>query len=85
MAHKRIKGRKLQAASVKRDWLTELAQTLNIRPAPAGWYTITQIADRLGIGRTAVRTLLSERKASAQRFYQVTSDGRKVLLTHYQL
>ena len=85
MADKRVKGRKLQGAGVKKDWLTELAQTLNIRPAPAGWYTITQIADRLGIGRTAVRTILSERKASAQRFYQVTSDGRRVLLTHYQL
>ena len=85
MADKRVKGRKLQNAGVEKDWLTELAQTLNIRPAPAGWYTIPQIADRLGIGRTAVRTILSERKASAQRFYHVTSDGRKVLLTHYQL
>jgi hypothetical protein len=85
MADKRTKGRKLQAAGVKKDWLTELAQTLNLKPAPAGWYTITQISERLGVGRAAVRTILNERKASAQRFYQVTSDGRKVLLTHYQL
>lgn len=85
MADKRIKGRKLQAASVGKDWLTELAETLNIRPAPAGWYTITQIAEKLKIGRTAVRTLLNNRKATAHRYYQVTSDGRKVLLTHYKL
>jgi len=85
MADKRTKGRKLQTASLEKDWLTELAETMNIGPAPAGWYTITEIAEKLKIGRTAVRTLLNERKATAHRYYQVTSDGRRVLLTHYKL
>lgn len=85
MADKRTKGRKFQAASVGKDWLTELAETLNVGPAPAGWYTISQIAEKLKIGRTAVRSLLNVRKATAHRYYQVTSDGRRVLLTHYKL
>lgn len=85
MADKRTKGQKLQTASLEKDWLTELAETINIGPAPAGWYTITEIAEKLKIGRTAVRTLLNERKATAHRYYQVTSDGRRVLLTHYKL
>ena len=85
MADKRNKGRKLQAAGVEGDWLSELAKTLAVKPVPPGWYTIQQIADRLGIGRTAARNLLNKQKAKSNRFYQVTSDGRRILLTHYQL
>ena len=85
MADKRNKGRKLPAPRVKGDWLTELAKTLAVKPAPPGWYTITDISQKLGMGRTATRTLLNKQKAMTERFYQVTSDGRRVLLTHYKL
>ena len=85
MADKRNKGRELQDASVEKDWLSELAETLAIKPAPPGWYTISQIAEKLNIGRTAVRTILKDRSATAKKFYQVTSDGRTVSLLHYKL
>ena len=85
MADKRTKGRELQDASVEKDWLTELAETLAIKPAPPGWYTITDISQRLGMGRSATRTLLNKQKALTERYYQVTPDGRRVLLTHYKL
>jgi predicted DNA-binding ArsR family transcriptional regulator len=85
MADKRNKGRDIQAAGIESDWLTELAKTLAVKPAPPGWYTITDISQKLGMGRTATRTLLNKQKAMVERFYQVTSDGRRVLLTHYKL
>lgn len=85
MANKRTKGRKLQAAIVEKDWLNELAKTLHVGPAPTGWYTISQICRRLKMGRTAVRNLLDQRKARTQQFYQITTDNRRVLLTHYKI
>ena len=85
MADKRNKRRDIQAPSVEGDWLTKLVETLAVKPAPPGWYTITEISERLGMGRTATRTLLNKQKAMTERFYQVTSDGRRVLLTHYKL
>lgn len=85
MANKRTKGRKLQAPAVKGDWLSELVTNLELKPAPPGWYTLTQVAERLKIGRTASRNILAQKKALKQKFYHKTIDGRIVLTTHYKL
>jgi len=85
MADKRTKGRKLQAAPVEGDWLSQLAQNLEIQPAPPGWYTLSQITQRLGIGRTATRNILAQKKAVQQKFYHKTSDGRIFPTVHYKL
>jgi hypothetical protein len=85
MADKRTKGRKLQAAPVEGDWLSELVNNLEVKPAPSGWYTLTQVAERLKIGRTASRNILAQKKALKQKFYHKTIDGRIVLTTHYKL
>jgi hypothetical protein len=85
MADKRTKGRKLQAAPVEGDWLSQLAENLELKPAPPGWYTLSQIAQRLGIGRTATRNILAQKKAVRQKFYHKTTDGRIVPTVHYKL
>lgn len=85
MADKRTKGRDIQAASVSNDWLTQLAQNLELQPAPSGWYTLSEVAVRLRIGRTAARTILAQRKAKKQKFYHKTVDGRMIPTTHYKL
>jgi hypothetical protein len=85
MADKRTKGRKLQAAPVKGDWLTQLAANVSAKLAPPGWYTLSEIAIKLKIGRTAARTLLIVNKADKQKLYHRTSDGRIILTPHYKL
>lgn len=85
MANKRTKGRDIQAAPVEGDWLSELVNNLEVKPAPPGWYTLTQVAERLKIGRTASRNILAQKKALKQKFYHKTIDGRIVLTTHYKL
>ena len=85
MADKRNKGRGIQAACVEGDWLSKLAQEFDIKPAPEGWYTLAQIIQKLGIGRTATQAILAERNAQKARYYRVTPDGRKVLQVHYKL
>ena len=85
MADKRTKGRKLQAAPVKEDWLSKLVDNLEVKFAPAGWYTLTEVAQRLKIGRTATRNILNQKKAARQKFYHRTIDGRIVATTHYKL
>lgn len=85
MADKRNKGRGISAPSVEEDWLSKLAQEFDIKPAPEGWYTLAQIIQKLGIGRTATQAILAERNAQKARYYRVTPDGRKVLQVHYKL
>ena len=85
MADKRTKRRDVQAAPVEGDWLSELVNNLEVKPAPPGWYTLTQVAERLNIGRTASRNILAQKKALKQKFYHKTIDGRIVLTTHYKL
>jgi hypothetical protein len=85
MANKRIKGRKLQTPAVKGDWLTQLAENLELQPAPPGWYTLSQIAQHLKIGRTATKRILLEKKAMRQKFYHKTQDGRIIPTVHYKL
>jgi hypothetical protein len=85
MADKRNKGRKFPAPSVEGDWLTQLAENIEVKFAPPGWYTLTQIAQRLKIGRTATRNILVQKKAVKQKFYHKTPDGRTVSTTHYKL
>ena len=85
MADKRTKGRKLQAAPVEGDWLSELVNNLEVKPAPPGWYTLTEVAQRLKIGRAATRNILAQKKATKQKFYHRTTDGRIVPTMHYKL
>lgn len=85
MADKRTKGRELQAAGVEEDWLSQLAENLELKPAPPGWYTLSEVAQRLNIGRTATLNILTQRNAAKHRFYHKTPDGRTVPTTHYKL
>jgi hypothetical protein len=65
--------------------LSKLAQEFDIKPAPPGWYTLSQIIAKLGVGRTAAQVILTERNAQKAKYYCVTPDGRKVLQIHYKL
>lgn len=85
MADKRTKGRDVQTPVVKGDWLTQLAENLELHLAPPGWYTLSQIAQHLKIGRTATKRILLEKKAMRQKFYHKTTDGRIVPTLHYKL
>ena len=85
MADKRTKGRKLQAAPVKEDWLSQLAENIKVQFAPSGWYTLAQISQRLKIGRTATLSILTQKKAAKQKFLYKTPDGRTSLTAHYKL
>jgi|LakMenE01Jun11ns_1017448.scaffolds.fasta_scaffold5969132_1 hypothetical protein len=85
MADKRNKGRKLQAAGVEADWLSQLANNMKMEFAPPGWYTLNQVAERLGIGRTAAKSILAHKKALKQKFCCKLSDGRNFYTMHYKL
>jgi hypothetical protein len=85
MADKRIKGRKLQAAIVEGDWLSQLAENIKVQFAPPGWYTLAQVSQRLKIGRTATLNILTQKEAAKQKFLYKTPDGRTAFTTHYKL
>lgn len=85
MADKRTKGRKLQAARVEADWLSQLASSIKMEFAPPGWYTLNQVAERLGVGRTAAKSILAHKKALQQKFCCKLSDGRSFYTMHYKL
>ena len=83
MAGKRDKNRDIQAAGV--NWLDQLAQELNVPFAPAGWYTITQIAKRIGRGDPYTRRLMQQKDIPCKQFKCKTSDGKVILSNHYKL
>ena len=85
MVNKRTKGRELQAAPVEVDWLSQLAINIKMEFAPPGWYTLNQVAERLGVGRTAAKSILAHKKAAQQKFCCKLTDGRNFYVMHYKI
>lgn len=83
MAGKRDTKSDVSPSSV--NWLTELAQELNVPYAPEGWYTVSQIGEVLGVDHQTVRRLLANRKAEMKIYKCLVKNGRTIRTQHYKL
>lgn len=85
MASKRNQKSDIQTSGV--NWLTELAQELNVGfpPEGEGWATMTQICEATGRDHQNIRVLLKRRNAEVRKFKSVNAGGRVIITTHYRL
>ena len=54
-------------------------------PAPPGWYTLSEISEKLNRDRCYVQRLMGEKKAEKKHFMARRSDGNMIRLLHYKL
>jgi hypothetical protein len=83
MVSKRDKKQDVSPSSV--NWLDQLAQELNIGKAPEGWFTISQICEKLGRNRCFVERILKEKGAEKRLFISISSDRKQFRAVHYKL
>lgn len=83
MAGKRDKKQDVPSPAL--SWLEQLAQEVNVPPAPPGWYTLSEISEKLNRDRCYVQRLMSEKKAEKKHFMARRSDGNMIRLLHYKL
>jgi len=50
---------------------------------PVGWYTITELMDRLGVKRGMVESLVVRKKWESKKYRTATKDGKFMLAIHY--
>lgn len=50
---------------------------------PVGWYSITQLMDKLGIKRAMAENLVVRKKWQCKRYRTQTKDGKLILANHY--
>ena len=50
---------------------------------PAGWYSITELMDRLGVKRGMVENLVVRKKWECKKFRTKAQDGKFILANHY--
>jgi len=85
MAGKRNQDKHVQAPSV--DWVTKLAQEMYPPSPPAGegWYTLSEIAEKIGRSHNPAKNFLAKANAEKKRFMHIGVDGRRVALVHYRI
>jgi hypothetical protein len=83
MASKRNKEPDIQASSV--NWLEQLAAEVNLPFAPQGWFTMSQICEKVGRDHQVVRKLLKSRGAEAKQFRHTNNKGHTIITMHYKL
>jgi hypothetical protein len=50
---------------------------------PEGWYTVTELAGKLGVKRGMVESLAARKKWECKRFRSTSKDGKVILSTHF--
>jgi hypothetical protein len=83
MVSERNKKQDIQTSTL--SWLEQLAEEVNIPEAPLGWYTLSQITEKLNRDRNFVMRLLKEKNAQKQYYMMRKSDGKLTKLIHYKL
>ncbi len=68
---------------MKKTLLELLRHELAGEPAPAGWYTINELMEKLGGKRTAVENLVQRKQWEVRKFRTVTRDGKVYNANHY--
>jgi len=85
MARERDKRPTIQTPGLTQSAIAALKAELVGEPAPAGWYTPSQLAKMLEIPRCkAVRFAITKKWISA-RYMTTTDDGKRVLAKHYKV
>jgi hypothetical protein len=85
MASKRNQKSDVQTSGI--NWLTELAQELNVSfpPEGEGWATMLQIVEATGRDHQQIRVLLKRRNAEVRKFKAVNAGGKMIITPHYRL
>ena len=83
MAGKRNKGQPIQASGLTQSAIAALKAELVGEPAPAGWYTPSQLAKMLEIPRCKAVRFAIAKKWNSARYMTTTEDGKRVLAKHY--
>ena len=81
MVGKSIKRQKLQAS----DWLAQLVDAVTLQPAPDGWHTAQEVAQRMGRSPLFAMRVLRAQGAEEKRFAAVDGQGRTVAKLHFKM
>ena len=52
---------------------------------PEGWYTLVELAEKLGVKRGAVQSLAERKQWERRKFRTTTNDGKVILSHHYNV
>jgi hypothetical protein len=85
MAGKRNKRSKLPASGVSESLIAALKKELQGETAPDGWYTVSQIANMLGISFEAAGRLGKRKRWESKQYTTVTTDNKRLLVRHYKM
>ena len=83
MAGKRNTKSHVPPASV--SWLDKLAAEINVPFAPPGWFTVSEICQKLDRDHQVVRVLLKKRGAEVRKFRHRKINGNVIITNHYKL
>jgi len=50
---------------------------------PAGWYTLVELMEKLGVKRGIVQGLVARKKYDCKKYRTYTKDGKVILANHY--
>jgi uncharacterized protein YjcR len=52
---------------------------------PVGWYTINELAEKLGVKRGVVQALIARKGWQCKKYRAQTRDGKVILANHYNV
>jgi len=70
---------------MKKTPLELLKDELAGETAPEGWYTLTQLMEKLGAKRTAITNLIRRKQWKPKMFRSTSVDGKTLRLNHYYI
>jgi hypothetical protein len=85
MAGKRDKSTRLSTPGVSESLIAALKRELEGETAPEGWYTVSQIANMLGISFEAAGRLGKRKRWESKQYTTVTTDNKRLLVRHYKM
>jgi len=85
MARERNKRQPVPAADLTGSIIAALKKELVGELPPEGWYSISKIAEMLGISFEATSRLAKRKKWPAAGYMTTTSDGRRLNVRHFYI
>jgi uncharacterized protein YjcR len=50
---------------------------------PEGWYTTTELVEKLGVKRAVIENLIERKNWKCKKYRTCTKDGKLILANHY--
>lgn len=70
---------------MKTSLLKQLRDEVQGTPPPPGWYTLSQLMEKLGSKRTSMENFAIQKGWECRKFRTITSDGRSLNVKHYNV